>query len=72
MPHQSSYSHSWEFRLPWLGHVSSTSTAKEGGKDGLSKLAKQPLLLQSRLPLPLFDNYVSACYQAILFRFETT
>lgn len=40
MPHQSSYSHSWEFRLPWLGHVSSTSTAKEGGKAGLYKTSK--------------------------------
>lgn len=54
MPHQSSHSHSWEFRLPWLGRVSSTSTAKEGGKAWLWKLAKQSLLLQSLLSLPVF------------------
>lgn len=29
MPHQSSYNHSWEFRLPWFGCESPTSATEK-------------------------------------------
>lgn len=77
MPHQSSHNHSWDFRLPWLGCEPPIPTAEKEGKAlnfCTSKLAPslQSLFSLHVFLLYMFDNYVSACYQALLFKLETT